>query len=126
MITIILLLFAVLNIETSSSTPALNETVFVAGNLANPVSNGGTHSKMQNISNLTTPPTHQDTLSRSDKVGKPINNSSLQDFVALEKLVNETNRSIDKLASVDFLIGFSGVIFGGSGVLLAIIVPYLY
>ena len=81
---------------------------------------------MQNISNLTTSTRHQDTLSRSVKVGNPINHPLPQDFLVLEELVNETNHSIDKLAGVDFLIGFSGVIFGGLGVVLAIIVPYLY
>lgn len=85
---------------------------------------------MQNITNLTISPTqqffHKDDLSRSDKVGKATNYSTPQDFLNLEKVASETNHSINKLASVYFLIGLFGVIFGGSGVFLAIAIPYLY
>lgn len=86
--------------------------------------------KIQNISNLTISPTqqffHKDDLSRSVKVGKATNYSTPQDLLILEKVASETNHSIDKLASVYFLIGLFGVIFGGSGVFLAIDIPYLH
>lgn len=127
LIIIVLLLFAVLYIDTASITSALNEAIFAAGDVTNTVSNQGTHLKMQNISNLTISPTqqffHKDDLSRSDKA---TNYSTPQDFLILEKVASETNHSIDKLASVYFLMGLFGVIFGGSGVFLAIAIPYLY
>jgi hypothetical protein len=101
LIIIVLLLFAVLYIDTASI-----------------------------ISNLTISPTqqfvHKDDLSRSDKVGEATNYSTPQDILILEKVASETNHSIYKLASVYFLIGLLGVIFGGSGVFLAIAIPYLY
>ena len=65
-------------------------------------------------------------LAVSGKVGKATNYSTPQDLLILEKVASETNHSIDKLASVYFLIGLFGVIFGGSGVFLAIVIPYLH
>ena len=84
---------------------------------------------MQNISNLTISPTqqffHKDDLAGRLKLEKLLTIQHPRISI-LEKVASETNHSIDKLASVYFLIGLFGVIFGGLGVFLAIVIPYLH
>jgi hypothetical protein len=92
--------------------------------------------KTQNISIVPSPTQH---ILKQDKVGKATN-SSLSQNLSLEKMVNQTRRSIDELSSrlsqnftalektitTDSMFGLLGVVFGASGIVLAISIPYAY